>query len=90
MSAETLLRVLMGAKADHVQWMDFALCAETDPEAFFVEKSGDTRPAKAVCLACPVRLNCLDYAVENRIAWGIWGGLSPRQRRTLLLARSAA
>ena len=85
-----MLRVLLRAKAETATWWDLALCAETDPEAFFVEKSGDTRPAKAVCLACPVRLNCLDYAVENRIAWGIWGGLSPRQRRTLLLARSAA
>ena len=42
-----------------------ALCAETDPEAFFPEKGGSTREAKKVCMACEVRVECLDYALEN-------------------------
>lgn len=64
-------------------WQDRALCAQTDPEAFFPEKGGSTREAKKVCLACEVRVDCLDWALEKDERFGIWGGLSERERRRL-------
>ena len=64
-------------------WKDRALCAETDPEAFFPEKGGSTREAKKVCVSCDVRAECLDFALGNDERFGIWGGLSERERRRL-------
>ena len=64
-------------------WQTDALCAQTDPEAFFPEKGGSTRDAKRVCAACPVRDECLDYAMAHDEKFGIWGGLSERERRRL-------
>lgn len=64
-------------------WQDRALCAQTDPEAFFPEKGGSTREAKRVCNSCEVRTECLEYALENDERFGIWGGLSERERRKL-------
>jgi WhiB family transcriptional regulator, redox-sensing transcriptional regulator len=65
------------------QWQDRALCAQTDPEAFFPEKGGSTREAKKICLGCEVRHECLDYALAHDERFGIWGGLSERERRRL-------
>ena len=64
-------------------WQVDALCAQTDPEAFFPEKGGSTRDAKKVCAACDVKQECLDYALGNDERFGIWGGLSERERRKL-------
>jgi len=64
-------------------WQADALCAQTDPEAFFPEKGGSTRDAKKVCGACNVRSQCLEYALANDERFGIWGGLSERERRRL-------
>jgi WhiB family redox-sensing transcriptional regulator len=64
-------------------WQADALCAQTDPEAFFPEKGGSTRDAKKVCSSCTVRAECLEYALENDERFGIWGGLSERERRRL-------
>ena len=64
-------------------WQADALCAQTDPEAFFPEKGGSTRDAKRVCEACPVQAECLDYAMSKDEKFGIWGGLSERERRRL-------
>ena len=44
---------------------------------------GEMRQAKAICMTCPVRQECLDYAVDSREDWGIWGGATPNQRRVL-------
>jgi WhiB family redox-sensing transcriptional regulator len=68
-------------------WRLDALCAETDPEAFFPEKGGSTREAKRVCTGCEVRDECLEYALTNDERFGIWGGLSERERRRLRLER---
>lgn len=73
---------------DAQPWKAEALCAQTDPEAFFPEKGGSTRDAKKTCLSCEVRLQCLDYALENDERFGIWGGLSERERRPLKKSRS--
>ena len=64
-------------------WQADALCAQTDPEAFFPEKGGSTREAKRICLGCEVRDACLEYALANDERFGIWGGLSERERRRL-------
>ncbi len=64
-------------------WQERALCAQTDPEAFFPEKGGSTREAKKVCLTCDVRSQCLEYALAHDERFGIWGGLSERERRKL-------
>ena len=64
-------------------WQADALCAQTDPEAFFPEKGGSTREAKRICTRCEVRAECLEYALGNDERFGIWGGLSERERRRL-------
>ena len=64
-------------------WQERALCAQTDPEAFFPEKGGSTREAKRICSGCEVRAECLDYALAHDERFGIWGGLSERERRRL-------
>jgi len=64
-------------------WQTDSLCAQTDPEAFFPEKGGSTRDAKKICTSCEVRVHCLEYALENDERFGIWGGLSERERRKL-------
>jgi WhiB family redox-sensing transcriptional regulator len=72
-----------GMDADEQGWQERALCAETDPEAFFPEKGGSTREAKKICTGCEVRAECLEYALANDERFGIWGGLSERERRRL-------
>jgi WhiB family transcriptional regulator, redox-sensing transcriptional regulator len=68
---------------DDDQWQERALCAQTDPEAFFPEKGGSTREAKRICMGCEVRDACLEYALAHDERFGIWGGLSERERRRL-------
>jgi WhiB family redox-sensing transcriptional regulator len=62
-------------------WQARALCAQTDPESFFPEKGGSTREAKRVCQTCEVKTECLEYALMHDERFGIWGGLSERERR---------
>jgi WhiB family transcriptional regulator, redox-sensing transcriptional regulator len=65
------------------EWQERALCAQTDPEAFFPEKGGSTREAKRICSGCDVKAECLEYALANDERFGIWGGMSERERRRL-------
>jgi WhiB family redox-sensing transcriptional regulator len=74
---------LFEATDEEQEWQERALCAQTDPEAFFPEKGGSTREAKRICLGCEVRSECLEYALEHDERFGIWGGLSERERRKL-------
>lgn len=64
-------------------WTRDALCAEVDMDMFFPEKGGSTRPAKRICQLCEVRSACLSEALERGERFGIWGGLSERERRRL-------
>lgn len=57
-----------------------ALCVQTDPEAFFPEKGGRVEPAKRVCARCPVRAECLEYALAHDERFGVWGGQSAAAR----------
>ena len=80
--AEADLTELFGLP-DESGWQERALCAQTDPEAFFPEKGGSTREAKKICVGCEVKAECLEYALEHDERFGIWGGLSERERRRL-------
>jgi len=75
--------IFAGEDEGALGWQERALCAQTDPEAFFPEKGGSTREAKRVCVSCEVRAECLEYALANDERFGIWGGLSERERRKL-------
>jgi WhiB family transcriptional regulator, redox-sensing transcriptional regulator len=69
------------------KWAEQALCAQADPDAWFPDKGGSTALAKLICAACPVRAQCLDYALSGADTWGgiarIWGGTTPRERAQL-------
>ncbi len=80
---DELLSLLDGDDTGFFAWQAEALCAQTDPEAFFPEKGGSTREAKRVCQNCTVRAECLEYALAHDERFGIWGGLSERERRKL-------
>ena len=84
--ADEDLADLFGLPAE-ASWQERALCAQTDPEAFFPEKGGSTREAKRVCTGCDVRAECLEFALTSDERFGIWGGLSERERRRLRLMR---
>ena len=82
LSAGPIIQLISGESVE-LSWQERALCAQTDPEAFFPEKGGSTREAKRVCLSCDVRSQCLEYALAHDERFGIWGGLSERERRRL-------
>jgi len=67
-------------------WSAQAACRATDPDALFVQGAAQNR-AKALCLGCPVRTECLADALDNRIEFGVWGGMTERERRALLRQR---
>lgn len=69
-------------------WQDEANCLGVDPDLFFPERGMDTREAKEVCRGCIVRESCLEYALSNGEKFGIWGGLSERERRRLRRQRA--
>lgn len=84
-----------GREIDDLLWQENALCATTNPDAFFPERGGSTREAKLVCNSCEVKAQCLDYALENDEKLGVWGGMSEKERETLavkyrLLGRTEA
>ena len=81
MGAIAELSTKLAFDADERAWMLEAKCLDADPEAFFPEKGGSTREAKRICSICPVREECLEYALANEERFGIWGGLSERERR---------
>lgn len=68
-------------------WTDGALCSQVGQDLFFPESGELSKPAKQVCLQCDVREQCLEYAMRNRENFGVWGGLSARER--MKLRRSA-
>ena len=69
-------------------WQDQANCLGVDPDLFFPERGASTREAKEVCKGCVVRGDCLEYALANGEKFGIWGGLSERERRRLRRQRA--
>ncbi|MBO0870509.1 MAG: WhiB family transcriptional regulator [Micromonosporaceae bacterium] len=64
-------------------WPSLAACRNGDPDALFVQ-GAEQNVAKRVCRGCPVRYECLADALDNRIEFGVWGGMTERERRALL------
>ena len=67
-------------------WKARAACRSQDPDALFVQGSAQNR-IKQVCQGCPVRTECLADALDNRVQYGVWGGMTERERRSLLRRR---
>ena len=71
-------------------WQAFANCLGVDPDLFFPERGASTKEAKQGCQGCVVREDCLEYALANGEKFGIWGGLSERERRRIRRQRALA
>lgn len=64
-------------------WSEQAACSDADPDTFFPEKGGSVREAKRICARCSVTKECLQYAIDNGEQFGVFGGMSERERRRL-------
>ena len=71
-------------------WQDFANCLGVDPDLFFPERGASTKEAKEVCAGASFREDCLEYALANGEKFGIWGGMSERERRRIRRQRALA
>lgn len=84
---------MVDSEAEPEGWQLFANCLGVDPDLFFPERGASTKEAKSVCQGCVVREDCLEYALAHGEKFGIWGGLSERERRRIrrqrILVRSA-
>ena len=69
------------------EWMARGLCRHEPPTTFFPSDGVGVEVAKRICATCPVQDTCLEYALEQRIDHGVWGGASERQRRRILRKR---
>ena len=67
-------------------WATRGACVTMDPDGFFVQ-GAEQHSVKAACAACPVRTECLADALDNRVDFGVWGGMTERERRRLLRRR---
>jgi len=78
---------------DNIMWVDDwalrAACRAEQPDQLFV-RGAEQNKAKQVCAGCPVRTECLAEALDNQIEWGVWGGMTERERRALLRRRPDA
>jgi WhiB family transcriptional regulator, redox-sensing transcriptional regulator len=72
--------------ASTTNWRLAARCRTADAEDLFVT-GAQQREARAFCRTCPVRTECLAHALDERIEFGVWGGMTERERRALLRAR---
>lgn len=86
LSRSEVVVALLPVLAPEPDW-ERALCRQVDPDLFFPEKGGSIRDAKATCRACELRTQCLEYALDHDERFGVWGGMSERERRRLTRAR---
>lgn len=82
-----LLEALGGQE---LAWQDLANCRGANPDLFFPERGASTRTAKGICRECSVRSECLEFAIVSSEKFGIWGGMSERERRKIRRERAAA
>jgi WhiB family redox-sensing transcriptional regulator len=82
----TVPRPRTGRPVGVAEWAVDAACRNSDPDALFVQGAAQNQ-AKVVCRACPVRVACLADALDNRVEFGVWGGMTERERRALLRRR---
>ncbi len=68
-------------------WLDRAKCRDMDPAIFFPSDGIGVQAAQRICVDCPVRATCLEYALAERVDHGVWGGTSERERRRILRHR---
>ncbi len=80
----TLPAALTAPIDDERPWVVFAACRDIDGDTFFPATKDETDHALSICATCPVQLECLEYALEARERYGVWGGMTEKQRRRLL------
>ena len=71
-----------------LDWQNHALCLQVGGDHWFPEVGQPTRTAKAICAACEVRVECLQYALADPNLRGVWGGTSQRDRSAIRVRRS--
>ena len=76
-------RIAKWEEGTRTAWVSKALCRSTDPDELFVSGKAQTK-AVVICRHCPVIAECLADALDNQIEFGVWGGMTERQRRALL------
>jgi WhiB family transcriptional regulator, redox-sensing transcriptional regulator len=74
---------------DQIAWMAHALCRGTNPDRYFPSDGVGVEAVQRICVDCPVRVDCLEYALRHGIDQGVWGGASERQRRRIRRQRRA-
>jgi WhiB family redox-sensing transcriptional regulator len=77
----------MSKQINTTGWMDKAACKDMDREVFFPLTVAESLKARRVCYECPVRRECLEYAINDPYIYGVWGGLTEKQRRRVRLNR---
>ena len=80
--------ITMKARNLETEWMAAGNCANEKPSLFFPSDGVGVDRARQVCVDCPVKTECLEYALVNRIDHGVWGGTSERERRRIIKARA--
>ncbi|MGC5566333.1 WhiB family transcriptional regulator [Streptomyces sp. FR-108] len=75
------------AAAPDLSWQEQALCAQTGSDFFFPEPGSSVREAKQICGMCEMRSACLEYALNHDERFGVWGGLSEKERLSLRRAQ---
>jgi WhiB family redox-sensing transcriptional regulator len=88
MPADAAALLPLAPLAEERRWTNEAICANGDPDRLFVTGAAQREAAK-LCRNCPVQMECLSDALDNRVEFGVWGGLTERQRRALLKRRPA-
>jgi WhiB family transcriptional regulator, redox-sensing transcriptional regulator len=84
------MMIQLDVDAGDRRWQEQANCLGVDPDLFFPERGASTKEAKAVCGGCEVKTECLEYALRHGEKFGIWGGMSERERRRIRRQRALA
>ena len=87
---EMIVAQVHASQVGDKRWQERANCLGVDPDLFFPERGASTREAKEVCRGCVVRGECLEFALANGEKFGIWGGMSERERRRIRRQRALA
>ena len=90
MGVETLAMPRLKTAPVKTDWFDDAACRDADTAVFFPTSDAHAAEAQAICAACPVREECLEYALETRPADGVWGGLTSIERHRVIRRRQKA
>jgi len=80
--------IIEALAVEPVGWREYANCLGANEDLFFPDRGASTRAAKQICAECQVRVDCLEYAVTQGEKFGIWGGLSERERRKIRKRRA--